>query len=98
MQTKVKQPLYNAVREAYPRVYFLDEAHAYCHRVGAKESTGEKKLRELRHSGLIERVPADETKPVQGYLYIPPPTAIRSPAVEQAQRLFELKRPSAVGM
>ncbi len=96
MRVLLKQQLYQEIKDAYPRVYPLEKAHALCHRLGKREANGERRLRELVDASMVERLPEDETKPVEGYKYVPPSTAVRGELKDTFSQPSFLPRPNAL--
>lgn len=78
------QTLHNQIKQAYPRVFTLDEVSAICQQTGHKSSYGERKLRHDRHqSPAVQRwlneieVIRNQKGYVVGYRFIPQRAAVR---------------------
>ena len=69
MSQSLRSQLYEAIKVSYPKELSLYDVFQLCNKLNFKQSNAERRLRELRESGLIERV--KPARVVIGYKWIP---------------------------
>ena len=89
----LQSELLENIQKVYPKEVSIDELFGICHLLNHKQSTGERKLRVLTHSGLIEPI-FTEKKAIRAYKALEPKTLIINTLKEKIQNpLFEMKIP-----